>query len=1309
MSAESSAFMYKGGVSASVGNETVLGTPVPVAHSTAVSSKYSAYNRNGRAYFDKILPTSPAFLKQTYVIEGSKSHQNRNIQDEGNKETSILNIDAIKGLSDSVLDRSLHEVITKKLSEKNQIKQLDTFNVEHCQSPSTDIETEQQKIRFDDEELKMLEDAFSDFDCDTSETTIPTRACGTFARRVSCKPPATGEECSEGNTTSVPSLQSAEGSGEADGSIVDVEAQDPAQPHVVCPATGPSTQVSEGHPDNTIDKQLSSQTKGVDQSLIRSRVKLYSHLPCLTGLSSALESNSFGNKSDNCVPPELPKPTTNLNANISASLSSVHDVNRQLLSHTNSHLANSADANNISQAPQEQISKHDLSENASHDIQKVDNAMEADDTILGNLDMSKIDISCLHMSDIDGLLDMITALGKQSKTCEPATQYNKVCSQFTKQVAAVRQALKPAVSNTIGSNKIIYSSEGKQANFPSSKVDGGKENVPPANDDMICSEKENLSVNRKHSQHSNSLRSNESTDSPIRYLPKVGHENLSINKVSITPQKDAVSSEMSKAEKIPILSNTDCLIWAGAVCGQMQRKSFLIKHKMDKPVTLSFAIRPKSEVFKLVDENGYLIAGMFRVHLPPNLEYEVNVAYVGKHPVSWDFANLVFRLEDETLTRTSKVRLIGYTNSSELVYYCCSKLSSNVYWTVASKVDPICEMIDKKIERTSLQSPKSCLTSNLSGCCLARITVSNFGARSAWVCARVECLDQKSDDQKDCNEFSDNGIVVDPENFVIGSKQSESISITLKPGVKAARIVLYHGDEILRYQFRQLYTQSQKTSKHEKRSSHSEKGSRLRLLDILKDFAHEQSIQVVELPSASHNDLRPQDWRQALIDQVHHCEPMYLYIYASKEDQASSCFNQLHSVCESLLESSLASVFVQRDAFKQRSSLNSALQDCTLSLSSKSLSKRSSLQEACPPATNLSPSIKDTNRRELSDLQSPKIKLIPSNTLVFPSCVHGCSTEAYFSVSLVEQTSNFPIPSSSSDSPSLWKVFWSANPVTDVQVKRPTVHSSCSVSKRLTLGRDVFQLMHTKTDSLKFAILSSDPKKAGHGQLIIPFLFKPVSSHENTMFQDWHLNFWIEPYSQNKSRHEVQYNPKDSVTLLVTLEGSCCKQPTINKRSPCAPLQNTCNSKLEVSPSSLSKDLTFNDRNVSLSRGSAAKSVPLGLLDIVGLPVKFEIIDSKSTTTKTHFHNIMLINRLKTAEVFVKLQLPNPPFYMTEPKETRFRIAPRSRVKLVLSFQPYDLGRASSVLGIRVECRNQTEADKPTVDTFQIHLFGTMN
>ncbi|VDQ07350.1 unnamed protein product [Trichobilharzia regenti] len=261
MSAEFCAFMYRGGVSTNVGNETVLGSPVPVAHSTAGGNKNSAHNRNGRAYFDEILPTSPALLKQTYVIEGGKNHQNRNIQDEGDKEASILNIDTIK---DSVLDRSLQvrkdEVIAKKLK------------------------------------LKKLEEAFSDFDCDTSETTIPTRACETFARRVSCKPSATGEECSEGNTTSVPSLQSAEGSGEADSNIVDVEAQDATQSHVVCAATALFTQVSEGHSDNTIDKQLSSQTKGVDQSLIRSRVKLYSQLPCLTGLSSAYESNSFDNK-----------------------------------------------------------------------------------------------------------------------------------------------------------------------------------------------------------------------------------------------------------------------------------------------------------------------------------------------------------------------------------------------------------------------------------------------------------------------------------------------------------------------------------------------------------------------------------------------------------------------------------------------------------------------------------------------------------------------------------------------------------------------------------------------------------------------------------------------------------------------------------------------------------------------------------------------------------------------------------------------------------------------------------------------------
>lgn len=101
---------------------------------------------------------------------------------------------------------------------------MDTFKVEHCQplaNLSTDMET-QQKIQFDDEELKMLEEAFSDFDCEASEATAPTRVCETFARRVSCDLLDVEEQCSNGNSTSVSSLSSSEGICDADGSNVGV-------------------------------------------------------------------------------------------------------------------------------------------------------------------------------------------------------------------------------------------------------------------------------------------------------------------------------------------------------------------------------------------------------------------------------------------------------------------------------------------------------------------------------------------------------------------------------------------------------------------------------------------------------------------------------------------------------------------------------------------------------------------------------------------------------------------------------------------------------------------------------------------------------------------------------------------------------------------------------------------------------------------------------------------------------------------------------------------------------------------------------
>ncbi|CAH8491546.1 unnamed protein product [Heterobilharzia americana] len=1297
MSAESYPILYKGVIDPKIVNETILGSPVPVAHSTAGQDKLSNYHKHNQIYYNNILSPSPAFDKQTYIIQPTT----KNIQYADNKECSILNINTIKGLSDSLLNGTLHvrshsEETKKSSIENRQMKQIDTFNIEQCHHSLTNSPT-------DIEELKMLEEAFSDFDCDTSENTAPTRVCETFAHRVSCKRSFIGEECSEDNTTSVPSLQSTEGSCEAEGSIADVQVQNPTvskQSPVSPLITEPSTPVSEWYSsENIIDDQKSK------QSFLSLQTKQYTQVPCLKDISSILEINANKTKlNNNCLPPKLCTTTSFVKANNIVSYSSVDDIKNTLSNYTDNYDLKYT-TTNIKLQTTPQISKDNVSDQTLNTQQTMNNIIDTDslklkDDSINQPDISQYDISCLHMSDIDDLLDMITAKSKQTGS-KLTVEYDKLSSQLTKQLAAVRQVLKPTVNNrnnnnnnnttttttattttttnnnnnTTDSSKKLSSLNGKRSNFPVSKLETMKENIPPMN--TSCSMKDNIT------QHSDPVQSSE----------------------CINPKTNIISLEVSKLQKVPILSNTNCLIWSGAICGQIHRQHFLIKHQLDRPVTISFAIHPKSEVFKLVDENGYLITGIFRVHLPPNLEYEVNVAYVATHPVSWNFGYLHLRLKDELRSSTSKVRLIGYTNSSQLVYSCCSKLSANVYWTIASKIDVDYE-INEKSNREILHSSKS----HLSGCCIASISISNFGARSAWVYARVEWLDQKFEKQDDIKEHFDCGVIIEPKALVIGSKQSQNIVFTLKSGVKAARIVFYHGDEVVRYQFRQLFTESQKISSKmiNKKSNCNRKDNHLRLTDILENFVHEQSIQVVELPPASYNDLRPQDWHQAIIDQVHHCERIFLYIYASSEDQTSDNSNHLgtyslNSLSESIIDSSLPSVFVQHDAFKHRNSLNSTLQNISTTLIPQSLTRKISLQGKYP-STNPSSSI---STREITFSQSPKLKLSPPHNLLFPPCVSGCSSEAYFSVSLEQSTLS---------NNSLWRVFWSVNPVTDVQFRIPTINSSSSIIKKSINEFNVFQLFQSKIQQYNFnestykiGFLSNNVKKSEFHSLLIPFIFNPLSYYENTIYQDWHLNFWLEPSKSNKfHQHEIQLDLNDSITFLVTLEGSCRKHISSTKELS-SHLQNLQENKFKYSS-------TLNNSTLLPSIDDTLKSVRVGPLDIIGLPVTFDIINSKSTTRSCSY-NIMLINRMKMIEAFVKLQLPNPPFHIIEPKETRFRILPRSRVKLVLSFQPYNLGHANSVLGIYVQYHKQEDTtteknnctDKPVTDTLQINLFGTMN
>ncbi|VDO77836.1 unnamed protein product [Schistosoma mattheei] len=212
------------------------------------------------------------------------------------------------------------------------------------------------------------------------------------------------------------------------------------------------------------------------------------------------------------------------------------------------------------------------------------------------------------------------------------------------------------------------------------------------------------------------------------------------------------------------------------------------------------------------------------------------------------------------------------------------------------------------------------------------------------------------------------------------------------------------------------------------------------------------------------------------------------------------------------------------------------------------------------------------------------------------------------------------------------------------------------------MEQGIFQLLPSKSNSLNqhsinnksvssVGILSTNANNTEFRSFLIPFRFKPTSYCENILTQDWHLDFWLEPCIQSQCHFISKFNLKDSVTLLVTLEGSCHDQATM--KESLTYLQSMGDYKLKYPPP---KSQCFNDRNSLMIDENTLKTVHIGPIDVIGLPVSFDTIDSNSSIT-SRSHNITLINRMKTAEAFVRLKLPRPPFYVMEPKEIRFRIS----------------------------------------------------
>ncbi|VDP73668.1 unnamed protein product [Echinostoma caproni] len=354
-------------------DETVLGTPVPVAHST-ISQKtkqrtYLVTNPN-------LIPVAlPALEQSTDTLPASPQiEQLPEVMNSDPSKTSpsILNIESMKGAVRPLQGGTY--ALTPRTNTTNPVPGV-SFE---------ETEAETRQIEFDEAELKCLEDAFSDLDSPRSEmdATLPTKACAALSTGHHALDQDNSVPQYDNSATTISSLHSALDDHQADKTLSNGATSASCSDCAIQQTTGPSESVS---PINN---------------------EPFSHLPSLTGLSSILEKeNAVDNES--ITAPSSQTSTTQSNPLF---------VNVPLPEHG---------ADSIPQIP-------------------ADSPVDA----CGPVEQSTTLVSCLHMSDVDGLLDYVGT--DRSPLCldrrlekDAGLQTAPLLKQLNRQTVARLRAVRP--------------------------------------------------------------------------------------------------------------------------------------------------------------------------------------------------------------------------------------------------------------------------------------------------------------------------------------------------------------------------------------------------------------------------------------------------------------------------------------------------------------------------------------------------------------------------------------------------------------------------------------------------------------------------------------------------------------------------------------------------------------------------------------------------------------------------------------------------------------------------------------------------
>ncbi|KAF5398939.1 hypothetical protein PHET_07928 [Paragonimus heterotremus] len=1457
--------------------QTILGTPVPVAHSTVSQ-------RPRRTYVvckdETVPPALPALETSTYTISEKLQVNKPGISSSSSaNKDSILNLDSIQGLSGSVLDQSVMlrnppHIHTQATRLPSHIASTTVFKVptepESTSALSVEeVEAENRAIQIDQAELQLLEDAFSDLDCAATETeyTLPTKACATMGNHViglsgTCSPNGGDKANDSGTISTISSLPS----------VLDI-----IQPHEsrvtevkpteMSPPTGDKIgsdcvlSKSASQPcDNTeveskaiptsqsnLDRQsppspfvsggasgvspiLTSMSRSPLTSLTRSQ-RRFSHLPCLTGLSSIWETES-GESINNAqpslmlstssstapnvpakdaVPSHPPSPRTrmtvaNSNENYDGLLQGAvaADSDDRRMRHVASSepgqssptgqnlvlsVAADQDAMKNSKTRVPAISQEITTltfvttltnkTSVSQDVKGIStttstssqfagvlNAVpssdaehrinRAEETALPDSDQSGMLVSCLHMSDVDGLLDMFhkkdnnmlqADVKKDQNVLRDLNLDRRVIARQRLARLRSRQDLEPITvpsaqteRRTLSWLNVVQSARPDSLtqdshNLSPKPVD---ENDPPLSQ-FACPTCEPSFQSTVGDPPGAPLPDSQNRRSSIpvlkeRQLNQLNRTFVQSQTATNMPVGTLDSPQISSKPPVlsPLLSNTDCLIFCGAVCGQIQRQQMLIKHQLDKPVNVRLLVSPGGDVFKLADERGYLLTGSHTVHLPPGLEYTVHVAYAAHHPMTWDIGHLQLAI-DQPERSVWKVRLIGYSNSCQLECSCCTRLSSDVYWTTASRVLPpvASRSLDiRPVPRFGVQSAES-RSGAVCGASVTCVVLTNFGARAAWVVAFVEPLETASSKPVltsggsgfDCGRPT-SAIVVEPNRMVIGPKQSQNIIITLRPDLMAARILLFYGDEVLRHQVRQHYI----LSGHSNSINTGHIRRHIKIADLMCDFANELPFQLVEIPTQLRHPIRPEDWRQALSKQLRLRERLVLNVYVNESDSSDSVKNsgapdlqiEPEAACRkrtcSASSPSLLSIMVQEDAFSNCHSSTVRMDQMTRS------SERTKLQ----------PSVRNADSVDPDDTF---LRLDPQNKLVFPTPQEHFKSEAKFILHLQES------PSGQTESnATVYRVMCLAQPTSRIHqsaVKDESALSSSSLESHPLRNEHVFMFVSSTSPSASSAAPSG--KHPCDGQtcgllftaphlvdLHLSFEFRPPLGIKTVCYrQHWQLTIWLQPATISPSRasqrrlsisgFDITHPSTRRFTFSRLLEGQFSPTQLQIDLSPKAPSDRPSISPTSTHPSRADVQAMAN-RILTVANPKRPAMHKLGPMLIQGLPVNFAPVDSASNDSPMSTYQLELFNRMKKNTIFAQLELPKPPFHVVKPIQTRFRILPNRWVHLHLAFRPTELGNARSVLRIRVTTLPDINSVDSVVETqspyesykTDIPLFGVL-